>query len=790
MSQKPLTNLLDDMLYRGRLIIAALSLVFVLYCATYIWFFVPHGGPDFLWRPDSKLIVYQIPAHVPDTFLELGDLVVAIDGQQPSRMRPRFPLPLRTEYEITVWRDGEVLTGDVVVYAPLTRHALGFLLPATLTALLSWLVGAIILFFARRKNRDALHSGTIFLLAAMVLIGIQASLEGTPGAWVAGHALIYFLAIGWVYLGFLPRSPQGISRETRRFFQVLLGVAGLLALTAVYEVVILFPQATSVQEQIGVSLYSLGFLLAALGLLACVSLLAWRVFQLPSDSYLRQQLLILLFFFSLGILPTMLLTVIPHALLDQVFLPFPVAISMMVLIPVGYLFVIYRRGFLGLDVFFSRFLYLTVLALGGFGFYASGLYLVQRWLGLEGVEALAPATVVFFPTLLVVVYAHQPVIQFVQRLVYGRGLLDHTHLAEFTSALSRRPEMGTLHDVLGALAGLLNAPQAALSLKDEQGRLMPVATIGDGRIPEMDLSGLEKLERPIVRATIDTARPQTLLQSVSWAEIVIPVLVRGELIGMLALSRPGQDGYYNAHQVLFLIQVAAMLAVTSENLYLFEATRQFSRKLLTAQERERKRVSRQLHDEPLQRVTYVTTLIDRILHETRPLPPEQVRENLVKSAQQLRTIGSMMREICQDLRSPQVEIGVDLAAQEIIDQFGEQHEGLRLYADIEKMMRPVAEDIVVTTCYILTESLNNVIKHAPAAEVYISLYTSDDKLMLEVSDTGPGSRLVDMTIVDLIKRQHLGIIGMYEWTRSVGGRLSFEANSPHGMRVCLQCPLA
>lgn len=790
MSHNKTANLGNNLLYGGRLIVAAVSLVFILYCVTYLWFFIPHGGPDFLWRPDSRLVVYQIPAHVPESFIEVGDVVTAIEGQQPIRMRPRFPLPLRTDYEITVWRDGELLTGDVMVYAPITGHALGFLLPATLTALLSWLVGVIILLFAKRKNRDALHSGTIFLLAAMVLIGIQASLEGVPGAWLAGHALIYFLAVAWVYLGFLPQSPQGIGQKSKRIFHMLLGAASLLALTAVYEVIILFPQATSVQEQVGISMYALGFLLAALGLLTCVGLLGWRVWRLPPTAYLRQQLLILLFFFSLGILPTVLLTIMPRVLLDQVFLPFPAAISMMVLIPAGYLFVIYRRGLLGLDVFFSRFLYLAVLALGGFGFYASGLYLVQRWLGLDGVEALAPATVVFFPTLLVVVYAHQPVIQFVQHLIYGRRLLDQTYLAEFTAALTRQPEIETLHEVISDLAGLFNTPQAALLLKNEQGELMRVATVGDGRIPEMDLTRLAQLEVPLVRTAVAEAHLPSWLQSISWAEIVVPVLVRGELMGILTLSRPGPDGYYNTQQVVFLVQVAAMLAVTSENLYLFEATRQFSRKLLLAQENERKQLSRQLHDEPLQRITYVTTLINRLLHENRPLPPEQVRENLVKSATQLQTIGSMIRDLCQNLRSPQVEMGVDLAVQEIVSRFGQQYEALELYTDIQKIPRPVSEAVAVTICCVLTEALNNAAKHASAAEVYISLYLAADELRLEVADTGPGSQLVGMTIVDLVKRQHLGIVGMYEWAQSVGGRLQFEANSPQGICVSLQCPLA
>ena len=788
MSEKSFDQL-NGLLYRGRIPLAALALVFVLYCVVYLWFYIPHGGPNVLWRPDSQLIVWQIPDHMPTTFLEPGDLIMAIDGQQPQRMRLTYPPPLRPEYEMTVWRNGELLTDTVTVYAPLSGNAIGFLLPATFTGLLSWLVGAIILFFATPRNREALHSGSIFLLAAAVLIGIQASIEGVPGAWMAGHVLIFFLAIAWVYLGMLPRLTP-LDHRAKRLFLAMLGLASVLAFVAIYEVIVLFPHATSMQEEVGISLYSLGFFLAAIGLLACVGILAWRVWHLPSDSYLRQQLVILLFFFSLGILPTMLLTVIPRALIDQVLLPFPVAISLMVLIPAGYLFVIHRRGFLGLDIFFGRILYFLVLALGVFGFYASGFYLVQRWLQLGGVEALVPATVVFFPTLMFVVYINQPVNQYVQRLIYGPRLLDQEYLTEFTLNLSTRPEEETLFAIMGSVASLLNAPQAVLTLKNEQGQLVPVAAVGNDSVPVMDLTCLGDVKRPIVRTAEQSTQPQRLFESITWAEIVVPVLIRDELIGLLVLSRPGQDGYYNAQQVLFLMQVAGILAVTSQNLYLFESTRRLSRKLLAAQEKERKEISRRLHDEPLQRLTYVITLIDQILARPPDVHLYQVQDNLSNGVAQLRTIAGMMREICEGLRSPLVELGVDMAVQEIVSQFTREHEGLALYADIQKGERHVSEEIAVTTCYVLTESLNNVVKHAPDAEVYVSLKWCHEELVLEIADTGPGSQLAGMTMIDLIQRQHLGIAGMYEWARLIGGQLILNSNYPSGMCVRLRCPFA
>jgi hypothetical protein len=124
-------------------------------------------------------------------------------------------------------------------------------------------------------------------------------------------------------------------------------------------------------------------------------------------------------FFGLGILPTVLLTFVPAAFFDVPLLPFEVAITLMLLIPAGYLFVIYRRGFLGLDLFFSRSLHLILLTLVVFGFYAAALYLVQRLLNQSSAEVIVPATLVFLPTLLLTMYMNKPVSDFVDRLVYG-----------------------------------------------------------------------------------------------------------------------------------------------------------------------------------------------------------------------------------------------------------------------------------------------------------------------------------------------------------------------------------
>src|SRR5690606_27672674 len=110
---------------------------------------------------------------------------------------------------------------------------------------------------------------------------------------------------------------------------------------------------------------------------------------------------------------------------------------------------------------------------------------------------------------------------------------------------------------------------AVLTLRDRSGRFVQISAQGIQGTDTISEESLQGLEQPVVRATL--ARDETLpvLDIFQWAEIAIPLRAREEQIGVLALSRPGSDGYFNARQVTFLMQAASILAVASENITLF-----------------------------------------------------------------------------------------------------------------------------------------------------------------------------------------------------------------------------
>lgn len=788
MLNEKLPRLLSTYAYKSRLLATAAALLFVLYGAIFIGFYTPGHGPLFRWRPDAQLTVLSVPD---DSQLLPGDQVLAIDGMAPVRMRPIYPLPLKSAYTFTIQRGSETRAFSVSVTLPPILAELWPFVPTTILALVGWLVGTIILLFADKENDDALATGYIFLLSAVVLMGIQASLEGAPGAWLAGHSGIFILAVGWVYLGTIPRTAPLTPRVKQVFGGLLLG-ALLLAGAAVFEVLYLFPRHTSFQEIIGLSLYALGFLLAGMGLIIGVVLVALRCWQLPRGQYLRQQLNILLIFMGIGTVPTMLLTVMPRALWDVTLLPFPLAIGLMLFIPLGYLFVIYRRGFLKLDIIFGHIAHLMLLGLLVFGFYIGTLYLIQRWWVLSGQDLLLPATIVFFPALLIAVFASKPISQFVQQAMFDSSFLSQAKLAEMTASLSLRPELATLEKMVAMMAQMFQVAQTVLVLTNDKGQLVP---LGQGQLPSSvlgSLASVKTIQSPLLRSrSADRQQYKALFTAVPWAELLIPVQIRQEPIGLLVLSRPGGQGFFNARQLDFLTQAAGVLAVGSENITLFEATLRLSRDRLAFQEQERRKLSQQIHDDPLQQITYATTILDQVV---RQAPEVSATYPLLPSAAgHLRQSAQTLREICIGLYPPMQEQGIELAIQEIVAQFQTKYgvqTAVTIAPQLQRCITWVSDQQVTAVCRILTEALNNVMKHAPGASVTVALACVQNQLELSIQDNGPGTLFMHRSFSELMRQGHMGIVGMYEWARVVDGQLRFTPNEPSGLGVFFSCPLA
>jgi signal transduction histidine kinase len=131
---------------------------------------------------------------------------------------------------------------------------------------------------------------------------------------------------------------------------------------------------------------------------------------------------------------------------------------------------------------------------------------------------------------------------------------------------------------------------------------------------------------------------------------------------------------------------------------------------------------------------------------------------------------------------------LDLVILEVASHF-EQLFGLQIDRAIALAPDTPSSPEIATVVYrVLTEALNNIVKHSQTCQASIRLRCLNDRLLLVVADQGVGSSMPLLSIAELTRRQHMGIRGMQEWARLVKGKLSFEPNRPQGTKVILEIP--
>ena len=151
---------IDQLQYRLRWPLAIVALAFILYCNVFMWFYVPPDNFEFAWIPDNELRVLAVPETAESaSYLEAGDEIVAIDGRPVRRMELLYPLPLKPVYEFSVRRDGRLLHYQVPMPSQPTRLSVRNQLPTAVLSLVGWLMGTLILVFARRDNPHAVRTG-------------------------------------------------------------------------------------------------------------------------------------------------------------------------------------------------------------------------------------------------------------------------------------------------------------------------------------------------------------------------------------------------------------------------------------------------------------------------------------------------------------------------------------------------------------------------------------------------------------------------------------------------------
>ena len=279
------------------------------------------------------------------------------------------------------------------------------------------------------------------------------------------------------------------------------------------------------------------------------------------------------------------------------------------------------------------------------------------------------------------------------------------------------------------------------------------------------------------------------LRTLVAAQIVVP---EGLTLSCVLGSREGCQSiderwlYSVLHQI---VTSAAGRLLRQEALLRQELQREYLGRVLGAQEAERQRVARDLHDTVAQDVAAQRLEIERLAAQTGD---PTMGAALARLEAQSRDALETVRRILADLRPPALEsMGFAAALQASLDQVRERH-GLRVTLSFDGVEGEPPASLALPLFRIFQECLHNVVQHARASHVFVTFAVLDDRVALQVEDDGVGFDRPAPGGEQPAGARHpqLGLLGMEERARLVGGRLTISSAPGEGTCVDLVVPLA
>ncbi len=360
-----------------------------------------------------------------------------------------------------------------------------------------------------------------------------------------------------------------------------------------------------------------------------------------------------------------------------------------------------------------------------------------------------------------------------------------------------RIAQAALHDTRQSLIPCQQASVLLFDLENDQAtRLaidseLPTQLEAGQRVALSALGDINELRagRPKIVTDIETMRHPTWLDRQVLAEglrayMAVPLISKNELKGCLTL-RASHAHAFTVDQAKIVRQVADPLAIAIQNAQLLDEVRlgrtrlrSLMHQLVTAQENERRRVSRELHDEAGQSLTAL-----KISLELMQADPSSSQKDLRQAAELATETLEQIRLLAQDLRPPELDtIGLNLTLEDFCQEFSARTRIAIDYSGMELASVPDAVSIVFYR--VLQEALANVAKHAQAKRVKVSLDAESAAIRLMIEDDGQGFDLSQPR-----QGRGIGLVGMRERVEQLTGRLELTSHPGRGTRLVAYVPL-
>jgi signal transduction histidine kinase len=587
----------------------------------------------------------------------------------------------------------------------------------------------------------------------------------TEGFWVVAAAILTNL--GWVVgilpvLFFLPLLFPDGHLPSRRwlpfawFFVVLIGFLTIASLVgdptitgSVESVKVPNPLYISSLPQFEIpdavfSLLLLGLLAGAVG--------AVVVRFRRSDGIERQQMKWVALALAFLVTSFALSQLLVALGVDNTFIDTTVSALAFLAIPVSIGIAVLQYHLYDLDVVLKKTLVFVILVILLTAVFLVGLVAVgSMFVGSGLVDWNVAVLVVVFATGVLIAPLWRVARRVADRFVYGRRATPYEVLTDFSERVG---EAYATEDVLGRMAQILGQATGAGSAR---------VWLRVGAYLRPAASWPSDAELADEAAVTGDALPDHL------GEAAVEVRDRGEILGALSVTMPPNDPL-NASKERLVRDLASQAGLVLRNVRLVEELRASQRRLVTAQDQERRRLERNIHDGAQQQLVALSVKT-RLARDLTPRDPGKAAEMLTQIDAEIQTTLEDLRDLARGIYPPLLVdkgLGAALDAQARRSPVPTtvQTEGIGRYP-------PELEAAVYFSCL---EALQNVAKYAEASSATVTIAQSNGHLTFEVADDGRG-------FDPSAERSGTGLQGIADRLGALHGEFTVRSEPGAGTRV-------
>ncbi|MGD2143811.1 MAG: GAF domain-containing protein [Anaerolineae bacterium] len=266
----------------------------------------------------------------------------------------------------------------------------------------------------------------------------------------------------------------------------------------------------------------------------------------------------------------------------------------------------------------------------------------------------------------------------------------------------------------------------------------------------------------------------------------VPIVSGERTFGALSVLSINEAKAFSEREMAILTAIGRQAGIAIENAYLYGNLRFYARQITQAQESERRRIARELHDDTIQSLVALSRRLE-VLATSDDFLSEEATERVAELQEAAGEMIRRVRRFSQDLR-PSIldDLGLLPTLEELTADLNRQ-DGLHVEFSVEGEERRLSSEVELTLFRIAQEALNNVRKHADATRLVITVGLTDSGVTMTVEDNGRGFN--PPTLMDHpAAAGNLGLIGMHERARLLGGSLTVDSERGRGTRVVVNVP--